>query len=266
MPIGAIVHRLETVPSTNDAARALALQGAAHGTAVLAGEQTRGRGTKGRVWHSPAGLGLYSSFILRGPGGGALPFHHLIPLAAGLAASDAVFETSGVACGLKWPNDILCAEPGDTYPRYMSPDRKLGGILAEGVSGGTGGDFAVVGIGLNVGHGPGDFPEDIRAASTSIRLAGGRTVTIETLWAALCWALDGWYNVLTRGDKEKVVRTFESRPAFPRGAAVRIETAEGTFEAEYRGLDAEGRLVVARAGAGAGTAALAAVLKLERIS
>ncbi len=251
MPIGAIVHRLETVPSTNDAARALAIQGAAHGTAVLAGEQTRGRGTKGRAWHSPAGLGLYASFILRGPAGGALPFPHLIPLAAGLAASDAVLETNGVACGLKWPNDIVHA------------GKKLGGILAEGVSGGTGGDFAVVGIGLNVGHGPGDFPEDIRSASTSIRLAGGRTVMIEALWAALCGALDGWYNVLTRGDKEKVVRTFESRPAFPRGAAVRIETAEETFEAEYRGLDAEGRLVVARAGAG--TAALAAVLKLERI-
>ncbi|RPI98290.1 MAG: biotin--[acetyl-CoA-carboxylase] ligase, partial [Candidatus Aminicenantes bacterium] len=52
MPVGAIVHRLEAVPSTNDAARALALDGAAHGTAVLASEQTRGRGTKGRAWHS----------------------------------------------------------------------------------------------------------------------------------------------------------------------------------------------------------------------
>ncbi len=252
MPVGDIVHRLETVPSTNDAARALALQGAAHGTAVLAKEQTRGRGTKGRAWHSPAGLGLYSSFILRGPGGGPVPSPHLVPLAAGLAASDAVLETSGVECGLKWPNDIV------------HDGKKLGGILSEGVSGGAAGDFVVVGIGLNVGHGPGDFPEDISAASTSIRLAGGRAVTVDALWAALCGALDRWYNVLTRGDKEKVVRTFEARPAFPRGAAVRIETAEGTFEAEYRGLDAEGRLLVARAGAG--TAVLAAVLKLERIS
>lgn len=252
MPVGAIVHRFETVPSTNDAARALALQGAAHGTAVLAKEQTRGRGTKGRAWHSPAGLGLYASFVLRGPGGGALPSPHLIPLAAGLAASDAVLETSGVECGLKWPNDIVHG------------GRKLGGILSEGVSGGAGGDFAVVGIGLNVGHGPDDFPEAIRAASTSIRIAGGRAVTVDALWSALCGALDGWYNVLTRGDKEKVIRTFESRPAFPRGSAVRVETAEGIFDAEYLGLDAEGRLVVARAGAG--TAALDAVLKLERIS
>lgn len=252
MPVGAIVHRFETVLSTNDAARALALQGAAHGTAVLAGEQTRGRGTKGRVWHSPAGLGLYVSFILRGPAGAALPFPHLLPLAAGLAASDAVFETSGVVCGLKWPNDIVHG------------GKKLGGILCEGVSGGAGGDFAVVGIGLNVSHGLDDFPEDIGTASTSMKLAGGRAATVEALWAALCGTLDRWYNVLARGDKKKVVRTFESRPAFPRGTAVRIETAAGTFDAEYRGLDGEGRLVVTRSGAG--TTILDAVLKLDRIS
>ena len=89
-------------------------------------------------------------------------------------------------------------------------------------------------------------------------------MTVDALWSALCGALDRWYNVLTRGDKEKVIRTFESRPAFPRGSAVRVETAEGAFDAEYLGLDAEGRLVVARAGAG--TVALDAVLKLERIS
>ena len=211
-----------------------------------AGARKGASGIRPRDW----GFTPRSSSAARAAGPCLFPIS--FPSPPGWPPSDAVFETSGVECGLKWPNDIVHG------------GKKLGGILSEGVSGGAGGDFAVVGIGLNVGHGPGDFPEDIRAASTSIRLAGGRPVTVETLWTALCGALDGWYNVLTRGDKEKVVRTFESRPAFPRGAAVRIETAEGTFEAEYRGLDAEGRLVVARAGAG--TAALAAVLKLERIS
>jgi BirA family biotin operon repressor/biotin-[acetyl-CoA-carboxylase] ligase len=250
MSVGAIIHRLESVSSTNDAAKALALEGAAHGTAVLAKGQTCGRGTKGRVWHSPAGLGLYASFILRGPGGGAVPFPHLIPLAAGLAASDAVRETGGVEARLKWPNDIL------------QGGKKLGGILSEGVRGGAQGDFVVVGIGLNVGHEEGDFPGDLRASSTSVYLAGGRAPTVDALFDALCRALDGWYNVLTRGDREAVIRTFDSRAAIPPGAAVIVETAGGTFEAEYRGLDAEGRLVVARDGAG--TIVLDAVLKLDR--
>ena len=250
MPVGDIVHRLERAPSTNDAARALALAGAPHGTAVLAGEQTRGRGTKGRSWHSPAGLGLYASFILRGPGGGPVPAPHLVPLAAGLAASDAVLESAGVVVTLKWPNDVLFE------------GRKLGGVLCEGVAGAAGGDFVVVGVGLNVGHRAGDFPEELRGAAVSLRLAAGRDVAVEAVFAALGPALERWYNVLARGDKQGVVAAFEARPAFPRGAAVRVETAAGAFDAEYRGLDAEGRLVVARPGAG--TVVLDAVRKLER--
>ncbi len=252
MSVGAIVHRLGSVTSTNDAARALALEGAVHGTAVLANEQTRGRGTKGRAWLSPAGLGLYASFILRGPGGGAVPSPHLVTLAAALAVADAVREASGLEVRLKWPNDIL----------YEG--RKLGGILAEGVHGGAGADFVVVGIGLNAGHGWDDFPDALRSSSTSVRLAGGRDAAVEALFDALCRALDRWYNVLARGDKEAVIRSFEARTAIPPGAAVTVETAGGAFEAAYRGLDGEGRLVVEREGTG--RVALDAVLKLDRVS
>jgi BirA family biotin operon repressor/biotin-[acetyl-CoA-carboxylase] ligase len=180
-------------------------------------------------------------------------------LAAGLAASDAVREAAAVETRLKWPNDILCAQTGDTCP-----DRKLGGILAEGVSGAAGGDFVVVGIGLNVGHDAGDFPEELRASSTSIRIAAARDIAVEAVWEPLCRSLERWYNVLARGDKEAVVGTFASRSAFLRGEAVRVETAGGVFEADYRGLDPEGRLVVSRRGAG--PVVLDAVLRLERAS
>jgi BirA family biotin operon repressor/biotin-[acetyl-CoA-carboxylase] ligase len=252
MPFGDIVHRLEAVVSTNDFARALALAGATHGTAVLARSQSRGRGTKGRAWHSAAGLGLYTSFILRGPDDGSIPHPQLVPLAAGLAVSDAVRETTGLETRLKWPNDVLFE------------GKKLGGILSEGVGAGAPGGFVVLGIGLNVGHAAEDLPEPLRGGATSLRLAGGRPVTVEALWSALCGTLERWYNVLTRGDKEAVVRTFEERAAFPRGAAVRVETPGQVFEAAYQGLDPEGRLVVKRAGAP--PIALDSVLRLERIS
>jgi BirA family biotin operon repressor/biotin-[acetyl-CoA-carboxylase] ligase len=250
MPVGTIVHRRECVTSTNDAARELALAGADHGTAVIAGEQTRGRGTKGRVWHSPPGLGLYASFILRGPAAGPVPFLHLLPLAAGLAASDAVLAAAGAAVRLKWPNDLV------------HDGRKLGGILSEGISGGPAGDFAVVGVGINVGHDPRDFPADLRASSTSLRIIGGRAVAIESVFDGLCRALHCWYNALARGDKGSVIRTFEERLAFPAGRPIRVTSAAGTFTGICRGLDEDGRLVVERAGA-AGTVALDAVLGLD---
>lgn len=250
MTFGAAVHRLERVSSTNDAARALALAGAVHGTAVLAREQTRGRGTKGRAWHSPAGLGLYASFVVRGAAGGPPPSPHLLPLTAGLAAADAISALTSVHVSLKWPNDLVLG------------GRKLGGILSEAVSGGPGGDFAVVGVGLNAGHSAADFPADLRDAATSLRMAGAGAVAVDRLFDGLCRALDSWYNALAQGEKGRIVAAAEARLAFPPGRPVRVTTAEGTFRAVCRGLDAEGRLVVDRGGE-AGRAVLDAVLGLE---
>jgi BirA family biotin operon repressor/biotin-[acetyl-CoA-carboxylase] ligase len=252
MPFGDTVHRLKSAASTNDAARDLAMAGAAHGTAVVAEEQTRGRGTRGKAWHSPRGLGLYVSFILRGPEGGSVPSLHLLPLAAGLAASDAVLAAAGVAVRLKWPNDLVHG------------GKKLGGILSEGISGGTVGDFAVVGIGINVGHGPADFPAVLRATSTSLRLIGTLPVTIATVFDRLCRSMDCWYNALARGERGLIVGTFEDRMAFPSGGPIRVTTADGTFTGVCRGLDTDGRLVVERDGA-AGTVTLDAVLGLDGI-
>jgi BirA family biotin operon repressor/biotin-[acetyl-CoA-carboxylase] ligase len=250
MPVGAIVHRLETITSTNDIARALAEAGAEHGTAVVAREQTHGRGTKGRAWHSPPGLGLYVSFVLRGPGEGSLPSLQLLPLAAGLAAADAILETAGSEVRLKWPNDLVHG------------GRKLGGILSEGVSGAACGSFAVVGVGINIGQKPEDFPEDLRASSVSLRTIVGRAVSAEALLGGLCRALDCWYNAIARGEKDAVIRTFEARMLFPPGTSVRVATGEGAFTGVFRGLDAEGRLVVERGGA-AGTVVLDGALGLD---
>ena len=56
---------LESVDSTNNYLKQLAAQGAPAGTAVLAGQQTAGRGRRGRSFYSPEGQGLYLSVLLR---------------------------------------------------------------------------------------------------------------------------------------------------------------------------------------------------------
>lgn len=236
MPLGIVLHRLATVSSTNDAARDLAREGAPHGTAVVAEEQTKGRGTKGRAWHSPPGLGLYVSFVLRFPAGGPGPSFHLLPLAAGVAAADAVLAASGIEARLKWPNDLV------------QDRRKLGGILVESVSTGSDTGFAVVGVGVNVGHGKGDFPEELRPRVTSLHLAGGRPTDRDAVFTALCRTLDNWYNVLIRGEAAPIVEAFEDRAVFSRGDPILVTTGSGSFRGVYRGLDARGRLLVGRRG------------------
>jgi BirA family biotin operon repressor/biotin-[acetyl-CoA-carboxylase] ligase len=166
-----------------------------------------------------------------------------------LAASDAIAAGAGIDVRLKWPNDLVFG------------GRKLGGILSEAVTGSAGGDFAVVGAGINVGHGPGDFPPELRDAATSLRIAGRAAVAVDALFDGLCRALDSWYNALAWGEKGRIVAAAEARLAFPPGEPVRITTDAGTFTAVCRGLDPEGRLVVEREGA-AGTIVLDAVLGL----
>jgi BirA family biotin operon repressor/biotin-[acetyl-CoA-carboxylase] ligase len=237
MTLGTIIHRLESVPSTNDAARDLVRDGAAHGTVVVAAEQTRGRGTKGRSWHSPRGLGLYASFILRweGPGGPGESFP-LLPLAAGLAAAEAVLAAAGVEALLKWPNDLV-------HER-----RKLGGILTEGLFRAGAPGHAIVGIGINVNHEEADFPEDLRTLATSLRLVTGRPGDGEELLARLCQSLDSWYNSLIRGGRDKIIRATEDHMAFSPGTRVRIATVRDEIRGVYQGLTREGRLRLDLAG------------------
>jgi BirA family biotin operon repressor/biotin-[acetyl-CoA-carboxylase] ligase len=235
MTFGATIHRLESVPSTNDAARELARAGAAHGTAVVAEEQTRGRGTKGRIWHSPRGRGLYASFIVRWEGPeGRRPEFVLLPLAAGLAAGDAILESAGVSVRLKWPNDLV-------WDR-----KKLGGILTESVFRGKALDFAVLGVGVNVNQEEDDFPGNLKGAATSLRLVTGRPASRERLLGCLCRALDSWYNRLVQGERAGVIRAYDERMPFSRGTRVFVSTARGEISGIYRGLAEEGRLRVER--------------------
>lgn len=123
-----ILH-YDSLPSTMDAARALALDGEPEGTVVRARRQTAGRGRDGRAWASPEG-GLYLSVVLRPR---APPARWtLLPLAAGCAVGAAV-RALGRPAALKWPNDVLV------------DGRKVAGVLVEARAP----EFAVVGVGLN---------------------------------------------------------------------------------------------------------------------
>ena len=67
LPGGFLLHRYDTVGSTNDEARQLARGGAPGGTLVWAAAQSAGRGRRGHLWQSPPG-NLYLSLILRPDG------------------------------------------------------------------------------------------------------------------------------------------------------------------------------------------------------
>ncbi len=144
-------YRLGRVGSTLDAIHELAADGAEDGTWVVAEEQLAGRGTRGRLWHSPAG-GLWLSQLYRPYGSAGLD---LLSLRVGLAVADALDNLGGLPpVMLKWPNDIVLA------------DRKAGGILCEARWHGEALSWVAIGVGLNVRN-----PIPLEVAGAAARLA-----------------------------------------------------------------------------------------------
>ncbi len=153
------LHYAPTTASTNSDAMAAARNAAPHGSVYLRDEQLAGRGRGDHGWLSAAGEGLYVSVLLRPQFPAArLPF---LPLAAGLAAADAIHAVSGLTVDLRWPNDLL-----------IGP-RKTGGILVESQLHSKGlphavVPYAVLGIGINVHQRA--FPSDLATPATSLDL------------------------------------------------------------------------------------------------
>lgn len=131
-----MIERHDRLPSTQDRLHQLAAAGAPAGAAVVAREQSAGRGSRGRAWHSPPG-GLWVSVLCRPRDEAAV---WVLSLRAGLAVARVLDGVLAERPGLKWPNDL------------MLRDRKLGGVLCEARWQGSGPGWVAVGIGLNVAN------------------------------------------------------------------------------------------------------------------
>ena len=107
------------------------------GTIIWADEQTKGRGQRGNSWESEPGTNLTISIIL---------FPHflkaedqfLLSKVTSLAITDYLANRFNQVT-IKWPNDI-----------YVAND-KIAGILIENSIIGSSFEYAVIGIGLNIG-------------------------------------------------------------------------------------------------------------------
>ena len=166
-------HYTTVTGSTNTDALAAAREGAPHGSVFFTDEQTAGRGRGDHGWQSAAGQGLYASVILRP----RIAAEHmpLIPLAAGLAAAQAIGIVAGREVDLRWPNDLLIGE------------RKTGGILVESKTEGGTLSFAVVGIGINVHQR--SFDPDLSTPATSLSVESRRSISRQALLISLLESL-----------------------------------------------------------------------------
>lgn len=176
--IGRDLRYLRVTNSTMIDARRLAEQGCAHGTVVVADEQTAGRGTKGRSWVSEAGRNILTTLVLR-PGAEQMK---RLSIVTPVAVAQAVEETSGLSPRIKWPNDVELGQ------------RKLAGILIEGEWRADGPAWALVGIGVNVNFDPAPHAAQIDRPATSLMLELGRELSREAVLVALLNAFERAYE------------------------------------------------------------------------
>jgi BirA family biotin operon repressor/biotin-[acetyl-CoA-carboxylase] ligase len=156
--LGFPILAYKTVTSTSDILKALALDGAPEGLTIVARTQTNGRGQHGRTWVSTPGLGAYFSVVIKPnmPGSDV----KWLGVFSGLAIARALRGLGLEQVTLKWPNDVLVG------------GRKVAGVLVEPRLGNDRIHFAVVGVGVNVGHGEEDWPDELRGLATSCRMEG----------------------------------------------------------------------------------------------
>jgi len=192
--LGHAIHWFEEVDSTNDVAKRLAEEGAAHGEVVVCEAQTAGRGRRGRTWTTPPRRNVTLSVVLRPE----LPPHRAAELT--LVASVALCQAArqaGVAAGIKWPNDLL------------SRGMKLGGILTELAADPDRVQWVVLGLGVNVNAGVADFPPELRELATSLALERGSPVPRALFAAALLTSLEEWLDRHAEEGFEPVRRAWK---------------------------------------------------------
>ncbi len=224
---GRTIHWYDTIDSTNNRARQLAIDGAEEGTLVIANYQTSGKGRMGRRWEAEPGTNLTFTLILTPQ----IPAADtgIIPLIAGLAVAQAIESVTRKRPVCKWPNDILM------------DGKKVCGILAESVIDGTAVRAIVVGIGVNVNQT--NFPPDLGETATSLLLATGERYARTQVLAAILGQFESLISYLERRKRDEFLKQYEAYTTMI-GTAVTLTHSAGTANGIVAGIDSEGGIMI----------------------
>lgn len=227
--VGREIIYIESLDSTNRLAMDLGDKGVVHGTVVIAGSQTKGRGRLDRRWESPDGVNIYMSAILRP----ALEPKDatLLTILSSVACARAIREGTGLYAQIKWPNDL------------MYGNKKLGGILTELrlISGKI--LFAVIGIGINVNAGREDFPPELSDTATSVMIETAVKQDMDKIISSVLNNLEDYYNNLLQKGTKPLLDEWRSLNS-TLGRHVRVATGGGTYLGVAHDIDDNGMLIL----------------------
>ena len=213
-----------TTASTNDDAAALLGDPAFAGTTIVAEEQTKGMGRKGRSWTASPGSSLLMTTLPPGP----IPAAHvwIVPFGVAICVRRAL-RANAIRSDVHWPNDLLVQ------------GKKIAGILCVSR---VVGDRAWVaaGVGINVFRTPGAdeaidpppaFCDDVEP-----------TITRNALLRDILLNYDVWHQTLEM--PQRIARIWERMAGLPKRYTILKDGASEPIDVTALSLSNNGGLIV----------------------
>lgn len=227
-PAGTEIFYKEQTDSTNEWAKRAGDMGAAHGSLFWAGSQTAGKGRRGRSWDSEDDRNLYFTILLRPE---LKPEKaSMLTLVMAYAAASAIQQETQLAAYIKWPNDIVVNR------------KKVCGILSEMKLAGTGIEYCIIGVGINVGQK--QFEDVLQEKATSLVNESGREVNRQALLEKTISCFLQAYELFLQSENLSFLEKEYSQLLINKDAQVRVLDPQKEFEGIARGITSTGELVV----------------------
>lgn len=227
--LGTEIHYFTEVDSTNNVAKQKAAAGSPEGTIIVSETQLGGKGRLSRGWYSPLGKGIWLSVLLR-PKFPPQEAPKCTMLAA-VAVNNAIRMTTGISCGIKWPNDILFE------------GKKLVGILTEMSAEIDVINYIVIGMGLNVNIERDELPEDVKDIASSLSMIAGHPVARLDLLVNVLAQLEELYRLAQERGFAPIFAEWRKQ-SVTLGKMVDVYGIDKHFVGKALDIDADGALLV----------------------
>lgn len=233
--IGFPFIELPTIDSTNNYAMAKVHEGLAQpGLAIMAHDQTAGKGQRGKIWETGKNQNINLSVVIK-PDGLKIANQFALSAAAALAVHQFFAKYAGwEKTTIKWPNDI--------YWR----DRKAAGVLIDNVlipnsiAGQADWKWSVIGTGVNINTT--SFPAHLPNA-VSLKQITGKDFDITRLAKELCEVLDEKIHLLFDQNNTTIIEQY-NKVLYKKDQPVKLKKNNRVFEAVIKNVNLNGQLII----------------------
>lgn len=228
LPSNYRVYYRESVDSTNTWAKKVAEEDSHKRFLLVANQQLKGRGRRGRVWESPGGKDIYLSLLLRediAPARAAM-----LTLVMGLSVAQAIEGAAGLSPQIKWPNDIVMDK------------KKVCGILTEMSAQMDYVNYVVIGVGINVNAE--SFPEELFDKATSIKAVTKKSQKRARLIGKIIEHFEENLELFMKSqDMSLLLEEYEGY-LISKGSEVIVIAGEESYRGKALGINEKGELLV----------------------